>query len=57
MKGKALSWKYMLKKETFVELYADYGNTFDLDPTTLSLEEYVCQLYGCKGQNLNATRC
>ena len=50
MKGKALCWKTMLTKESFVQIFADFGaNTFELEKQTLLLlGEFVCHLYGYK---------
>ena len=57
MKGKAMSWKCMLKKEDFVQLFADLGATFELEQQALILlEEFVCHLYGYKCMSLNTVR-
>ena len=57
MKGKAVGWKCVQKKERFIEIFSEFGNTSDLNQTVLSLlEEYVCNLYGYNGGNLNSTR-
>ena len=57
MKGKAVSWKCMLKKEIFVEVFSAFGRTFEFDQSQLLLlEEYVCQLYGYQSQNLDSNK-
>ena len=57
MKGKAVGWKCVQKKESFIEIFSEFGNTFDLNQTVSSLlEEYVCSLYGYNDGSLNSTR-
>ena len=47
----------MLKKEDFVQFFADLGATFELEQQALILlEEFVCHLYGYKCMSLNTVR-
>ena len=39
MKGKAVCWKTMLENESFVQLFANFGSTFELEQQTIRLLE------------------
>ena len=47
-------WECMVKTEKFVQLFADLSKSWELEEShLLLLEEFLCNLYGCKCRNTN----
>ena len=56
-KGKAMCWKVLEKHPKYVVAFQDLGPSWDLKDETIELlEEYVCELYGCRKNNVNEVR-
>ena len=52
-----MAWDCMTKKQRFVELFENFGNSLRLDQSTMVLlEEFICHLYGQKSKDINNTR-
>ena len=48
-KGKSSGWKCFVKTEKFVQLFADFSKSWELEESHfLILEEFLCNLYGYK---------
>ena len=56
-RGKEKSWKIVEKYSRFMTMFASLGDTWDLsEESIVLLEEFVCYLYGGKGQSVDALR-
>ena len=53
-KGKSSGWKCMVKTETFVQLFADFIKSWELEESNLLLlKKFLYNLYGYKCRNIN----